>query len=122
MHVSALSYCGQIEQNTLRPPRYSSRLYSLSLPHQLSALLRVEIIHIIFRLPLIWCSLGIGMKRSRAVSEVGSRKSSSPPSPQNGSRRKRRKSLDVPKLILAGFEEELTCSMYVQIKFILSQG
>ncbi|KAJ7042585.1 hypothetical protein C8F04DRAFT_1076419 [Mycena alexandri] len=62
---------------------------------------------------------GIGQKRARATIEPGiltpSRKANSPSSSPSGSRRKRKKGVDVPRLILAGFEEELTCPICCDI-------
>ncbi|KAJ7785960.1 hypothetical protein B0H16DRAFT_1708185 [Mycena metata] len=58
-------------------------------------------------------------KRARLATEPGiltpSRKANSPSSPTSGSRRKRKKGVDVPRLILAGFEEELTCPICCDI-------
>ncbi|KAJ7462724.1 hypothetical protein B0H11DRAFT_2054006 [Mycena galericulata] len=44
-----------------------------------------------------------------------SRKNNSRPSPKSGSKRKRRKTVDIPRHILDGFEEELTCPICCDI-------
>ncbi|KAJ7655158.1 hypothetical protein DFH06DRAFT_1201742 [Mycena polygramma] len=58
-------------------------------------------------------------KRSREDSQEGvltpSRKSNTGSSPTSDSRRKRRKGVDTSRLILAGFEEELTCPICCDI-------